>query len=288
VAAVAVGGPLGGRIYVIGGLGPNPSDGTRVDIYDPGTDTWAAGPPLPVPTHHTAAVVLGPRIYVLGGYAGSTFTPTSATWSLDTALPPAVQAWQPFIALPQPRGAHAAATDGARIWVFGGVSQGVLEPSALVMEGLPVLAVPLPVWRTIAPFPFPRDHLAGGFLAGKVLAVGGRELTLETNSARLDLYDPLTNTWTQGPSMPTRRGGIAAAPLAGRLWVYGGEAPGGLTFSNAEGYDPVTSSWLSAAPMPHARHGLGAAPLGGAVYVESGGPVAGLTYSGHNERMRLV
>jgi len=59
-----------GRIYVIGGTvrhGGAGSVGT-VEIYDPATDTWAAGPPLRTPRQgHTATATADGRIYVIGG-----------------------------------------------------------------------------------------------------------------------------------------------------------------------------------------------------------------------------
>lgn len=280
VAAASV----GGKVYVLGGL-TSGGGSRRVDIFDPSSSTWSQGPLLPVALHHTQAVALGSRLIVIGGYTGSTFTPTDLTFILDTALPPQLRLWVPFVPLPLPRGAHAAATDGSRVWVFGGVGPGGLESTALKMEGL--LGVPVPVWLPIADFPSPREHLAGAYSEGKVYAAGGRVGGLGGNTARLDAYDPATDAWTRGPNMPTPRGGIAAAAVAGHVFVYGGEGPSG-TFSNAEAYDPASNTWTAVTPMPHARHGLGAAVVGDAVYVEAGGPVPGLTVSGHNERMRVA
>jgi non-specific serine/threonine protein kinase len=284
VAAAAV----GGRVVVIGGLGPaGPADGQRVDIFDPADNTWSVGPGLPVPLHHTAALVVGAKVYLLGGYGGQQFVPLSTTWVLDTSLPQLAQAWLPFVPLPTPRGAHGAATDGHSLWVFGGVGPLPNQLDATAYR-LDLAEGAAGAWLPIANFPDPRDHLTGGFLGGKVLAVGGRDLTLATNTGRLDLYDPATNTWARGPDMPTPRGGIGSAVAGGRLWVFGGEAAGGATFAQAEGYDPAANAWISVTPMPHSRHGVGVAALDGAVYVESGGPVAGFTYSAYNERMRLL
>ena len=60
-----------GNIYLIGGvlLGDEancfPTD--RVDIYDTATNTWSVGPSLPERTDAHLSVVLGNRIYVIGG-----------------------------------------------------------------------------------------------------------------------------------------------------------------------------------------------------------------------------
>jgi N-acetylneuraminic acid mutarotase len=131
--------------------------------------------------------------------------------------------------------------------------------------------------------PVPRDHHAAGVVAGKLHVVGGR---LDGSYARnLDahhVYDPATNSWTQGPPLPTARSGIAAAVLGTRLFVFGGEAPSG-TFGQVEVYDAATNRWTSHTPMPTPRHGLTAIPFEGRIHVLSGGPQPGGSYSAAHE-----
>ena len=62
-----------GRIYAIGGQFHHDSvqlDQVRVDIYDPGTDSWSIGPPLPKGHSHAegSTFVHGGRIYMVGGH----------------------------------------------------------------------------------------------------------------------------------------------------------------------------------------------------------------------------
>lgn len=82
--------------------------------------------------------------------------------------------------------------------------------------------------------------------------------------------------------MPTARSGIAAAVLAGKIFVFGGEATTG-TFDEAEAYDPKTDTWTPWASMPTARHGLGATTVSGRIFVVSGGTRPGGSYSALNE-----
>ena len=82
--------------------------------------------------------------------------------------------------------------------------------------------------------------------------------------------------------MPTRRSGIAAASLGGKIFVFGGEA-NWRTLNQTEIYDPGSDSWSTGAVMPTARHGFGVAISGQEIYVISGGPKAGATYSSVNE-----
>ena len=74
--------------------------------------------------------------------------------------------------------------------------------------------------------------------------------------------------------MPSRRGGLTAAVLDGKIHAFGGETRSAV-FDNHEVYDPTADRWTSAPPLPTARHGLGAATLSDKIYVIGGGPKAG-------------
>jgi N-acetylneuraminic acid mutarotase len=119
--------------------------------------------------------------------------------------------------------------------------------------------------------------LAVAALGGRLYAVGGRiDGNYSRNLASNEAYDPATSTWEQGAPTPTARSGIAAAVLADRMFVFGGEAPAG-TFNQVEAYDARSNGWGSHPPMPTARHGLGAVAVGGKIYVVSGGPTPPVT-----------
>ncbi|HET7768257.1 MAG TPA: hypothetical protein VFN74_05735 [Chloroflexota bacterium] len=58
---------IGGRIYVAGGIGPEPQ---RLMIYDLAADRWSFGAPLSRPREHLAAAAAGGTLYVVGGRWG--------------------------------------------------------------------------------------------------------------------------------------------------------------------------------------------------------------------------
>lgn len=69
---------VGGRIYVVGGLG-----GTQALLeYDPVSDRWRQRARVPQPLHHTAAASVGGRLYVLGGYTPG-WTPVDTVFEYD-------------------------------------------------------------------------------------------------------------------------------------------------------------------------------------------------------------
>ena len=77
-------------------------------------------------------------------------------------------------------------------------------------------------------------------------------------------------------------GRAAAAASGGKLYVFGGEAPG--VFPHNEEFDPSTNTWRRVADMPTPRHGMGAVTVGNAIYVIGGGTQAGFGASAVNER----
>jgi hypothetical protein len=113
-----------------------------------------------------------------------------------------------------------------------------------------------------------------------VYVIGGRWGGINTITA--EAYDPVTNTWTPLWSMPTARGGLASAALAGEVHVVGGEnlAPGGSTYPQHEVYDVTSNTWRAAPDLPTARHGLTAQAVDGLIYVIGGGPTPNLSVSG--------
>ena len=62
-----------GEFYVIGGETLNGTGATsnfvynRVDIYNPTTNTWRLGSPMPTARHGIFPVLAGTKIYVAGG-----------------------------------------------------------------------------------------------------------------------------------------------------------------------------------------------------------------------------
>ena len=234
----------------------------------------SAGPPLPVPIHHTAAVGDQRARWTVGGCRGGQWAVLDSVFEYD----PATDRWRPRAPLPTARGALAAAVIDGRIYAAGGV-----DATRRNSDALEVYDPGRDRWEPRAPMPVPRDHLGAAAVGGKLHVIGGR---LDGSYARnLDahhVYDPVTNRWTAAPPLPTARSGIAAAVLGSRLFVFGGEAPTG-TFGQVEVYDLTVSRWSALAPMPTPRHGLTAIAFEGRIHVLSGGPQPGGSFSAAHE-----
>jgi N-acetylneuraminic acid mutarotase len=284
----------GRYLYLAGGFGP-PEGEERASAprtlwrYDPQADRWTALAQLPQGVHHTAFVHLDGRLYVLGGFRETGFTPVGDVHIYDLAS----GQWSQGAAMPTPRGAMGFTVLGGRIHLVGGNAPG---PDAVHdHEGVRIADdrsvntheaydPATNTWQRLAPMPTPRNHLGAAAVNGRIHAVVGR-VGRDFEMTTHEIYDPATNAWTAGPAVPTGRSGVAVLAHDGWLYVFGGETftEPARTFADAERFDPRTGRWEALPPMPSPRHGLGAAVVGNAIHVVSGGPGPGFTFGGAHE-----
>jgi N-acetylneuraminic acid mutarotase len=62
---------LDGKIYIVGGASPDAEQALaltpQVDVYDPATDSYSIGPPLPIPRDHLTVAATAGKVYAIGG-----------------------------------------------------------------------------------------------------------------------------------------------------------------------------------------------------------------------------
>jgi hypothetical protein len=124
-----------------------------------------------------------------------------------------------------------------------------------------------------------RANLSVAGIKGKMYVAGGclmSDCRIGLTNA-LEIYDPVTNAWSNGAPMATARLGAASGVLEGKLYVTGGGlecGPCNLT-NSTEVYDPDSNSWAWAPPLPTGRAGASAVVLNGLLYVIGGWSPAG-------------
>lgn len=283
-------------IYVIGGFGPG-ADGRAsapraMLAYDPAADRWASPGEIPEGVNHAGFAAVDGRLYIVGGFLETSFSPAAAVRIYD----PATGAWRDGAPMPTPRGALAVAVVGGRIHAIGGNAprgwdlppheHGTARSDGSVGTH-EVYDPATDRWVRRAPMPTARNHLGAAVVGGRIHTVGGRvpgDMELTTH----EVYDPATDSWTKAAPLPTGRSGIAVVARGGKVYVFGGETVRVLrrkTFDEAERFEPATGRWQRLPPMPTARHGIGAVPFGDAIYVLSGGPRPGMAFGSANERL---
>lgn len=230
------------KVYCIGG---KTSDGyTAVnEVYNPETDTWEVKTPIPTATGWITAEVVEDKIYVISENSSQVYDPILDSW-VSVAAPPHDAA---FV------GACISTVFENQIYVFGGLSQDrqyILtqiynpqtdtwsqgaSPPAGIRSGAAV--------TTTGEFASKGIYVFSGAVA---YYQGAPENTTQ-------FYDPKTDNWSIGPSIPTRRYNFGATAINDTIYVIGGHTynvDGRFAPSPANehytptGYIPEFSSWL--------------------------------------------
>ncbi|MBK7425168.1 MAG: hypothetical protein IPJ48_19995 [Propionivibrio sp.] len=160
-----------GKIYVMGGCQPpisNPGGPPSavldtVQIFNPQTNTWSVGTPLPSPRHQASAVAAPDgKIYVMGGFDGhaefnrvDVYTPQTNSWQAATPMPTARRCF-----------ASALASNG-KIYAIGGLN------GASSLTTVEAFTPASNAWKSCAPLAAGRWYLGVAAFGAKLYACGG-------------------------------------------------------------------------------------------------------------------
>jgi N-acetylneuraminic acid mutarotase len=109
---------LAGKIHVVGGRVPGNMELRTHEIYDPATDSWETGPPMPTGRSGIAVVAHRGRLYVFGGETVRRFS--SKTFDQAERFDPGTGRWERLPPMPTGRHGLGAASFGEAIYVLGG------------------------------------------------------------------------------------------------------------------------------------------------------------------------
>jgi N-acetylneuraminic acid mutarotase len=252
-------------LYAIGGRTAAGGSLSRVMAYNAATNSWTLKAPLPVPLKQTnGAGVIGGKIYVSGGIVTGekgysfglyVYNPATDTWARKRDLPTA--GLNGLTVVIDNRLYVVTSCDDADQcnppwqWLFR------YDPGADTWMELATPSIDL----------FYYHRLVGGTISKKIY-VG------TPGSKTLDVYDPLTDTWTPRASSVAVRSGAASAVLGARLYMMGGarlNADGTATeVRTTNVYDPGTNTWTTQAALPTLRSAASAARIvvGGQARIE--------------------
>ncbi|WNB87311.1 hypothetical protein [Cellulomonas sp. ATA003] len=232
-----------------------------MQVYDPTTDEWSVENGLPTGVGFAGAVSAGGSLFVIGGIESD--GSTDAVYRLDS---PGGQ-WQVDRPLPEPRGAGAAAYDGARI-VFGG---GVAREDGGPVRGDVWAMIPGQDWTRVGSITPAREKLAAatdGF--GRVYFMAGRDRQAVGGEAVFGHVDVVTQTGVEslGERLPPLSApGGAQLPGLG-FCVVGGQLTSGDYNGRIHCVDGAPDPEPRALPTP--RAGLGVAVLRQFAYAVGG------------------
>jgi len=141
-------------------------------------------------------------------------------------------------------------------------------------------------WIQRASMPTPRHDLQTVAVDGKIYAISGAGyLTVDA----VEIYEVGTDTWTQGPPIPTKRGWLGADLLDNKIYVAGGKTIRTSEEKQSSGDDThfkirdalevldlESQTWSTLEPLREPRAGVSVTACGGKIYSVGG---KGIDYS---------
>ena len=268
---------LDDKLYFFGGYTQGVRSSKRCDVFDPKDNSWKQIQDLPSAISHMNTVLDGRVVWFAGGfkdgYKGHTI---AEVWSYDidkdryTAAP----------LLPETRGGGGLALVGRKLHYMGGVKadRDTDAPDHWVLD-LDEWAKGSARWTNAAPMPTPRNQFSTVTFEGKIYAIGGQfhHDSGQLDQARVDIYDPKTDSWSRGPDLPKGHSHAEGGTFVsgGRIFMVGGHTtPKG----GRKSIDPDIlalapgGQWKVVAKLPMSLSSPAAAIIGGKLYVAGGSP----------------
>jgi N-acetylneuraminic acid mutarotase len=229
-----------GAFFAIGGS--SQPDVPAVTYYDDvsayaagPTPGWQVRPALPAPARaQVVSLVLGDAVWLLGG--------ESSAGAIDHVDSFDGVNWSSAPSLPGPLGRACGVVLAGKVYLLGGYTGSIGNPSLYVYDGSG--------WHADADaIPEPRWACAAAAVQGAFYVFGGYWQDGQTQSGRSSVYryDPAAagaTHWAAMPSLPAPR--VAPLALPGpddRIYVMGGaDAP--QTPGQVLVFEPGTASWL--------------------------------------------
>ena len=198
------------------------------------------------------------------------------------SLAPATLQWTRKADMPTARTGFATSVVNGKVFVIGGNIQlkrgefGDLSASTVEMYDPET-----DTWEQKANMPTARSGVSVSVVDRKIYAIGGSKLkTIQMPGgfsseseelATVEMYDPITDTWTQKADMPTPKKTMTCV-VNGKIYAIGGwlttnEEP---HLETVEVYDPGTDTWAKAENMNCARCSAAISVVNGEIYAIGG------------------
>jgi N-acetylneuraminic acid mutarotase len=243
--------PTTNKIYVQGGF----LQGTANRIYDVATNTWSSGAPVPVSVYGHAHAYYNGKVYLIGGAVSG--GASTGVYAYDIAS----NTWSTLASLPQPEFGMAAAAINGFIYVAGGSTGNDF------LNNLYIYNIAANSWSSGPPMSTGAFYPGGTAVQGKLWVIGGGQ---PFNGSALpqagkgapdapdplsttQIYDPVSNSWSAGPTLNTARSYADATTLnvpGGQtaLIVAGFNLSQGTTLNSVEASSVTSGSCATPAP----------------------------------------
>ena len=229
---------------------------------------------LPEPVNSFGGAVLGDWLYVYSGHIGKMHN-----YHVDTQSKHFRRlnlkdrtTWEELPQGPQLQGVALVANDG-KLYRVGGMSARNQpgKPNDLISVADFAMYDPeTKTWTDLPPLPAPRSTHDAVVLDNRLYVVGGWTMG-GGDSANTDFCDDALvfdlkspdAKWETLPTQPFHRRALAAATVAGKVYVLGGLTDESKVSKAVDVYDPATKSWAQGPELPGSKmEGFSASAFG--------------------------
>jgi N-acetylneuraminic acid mutarotase len=225
-------------------------------------DPWAEKTPMPSPHSGYQAAVVNGIIYLIG--ASYQYDPSANLTVVDSnnlAYNPSTDTWTSIAPMLTPRLSFAIAAYNNKIYVFGGLkvtaSGGLSRYSCSINEAYDPINN---TWTAAVSMPTGTSSMQANTVNGKIYVIGGLTGDISADLAvnTTQIYDPISDSWTMGASMPYSVQYYASAAVDDNIYVIGGvddylstkQDPDARYVQFNQIYDSVANTWSLGSPIP--------------------------------------
>lgn len=225
---------------------------------------WAQLQDIPITTSQGASAEYNGIIYYFGGTASKwdsvyAYNPQNDTWTQKTSMPKSIHNL-------------TAHTIDNKIYIIAGYGKDGFINDTLVYD---------PVndsWSSKAPRPTYRYIFSSAEVNGLIYVIGGHG-TVDDGPWRsgvdwsyknyVEIYNPQTDSWTNGQPSPSPIASHASCVLNGKIYSIGGALNDNL-LSSVYVYDPALNSWETLQNMREPKTRLSCGVINGKLFVFGG------------------
>ncbi len=244
---------VNGKVYIIGG-----SSGTstlsRVDEYDPFTDSWNLKTDF-LPSESHSAVEFNGKIYVIGGINFGTIRSSVQLYD------PVTDIWSNKADMPTARSHVTLSVINDKIYAIGGYE------NSGTSKKIEIYTPATDTWVALANYSL-------NLTMEKAAPVNGKIYSLISITKEVEEYDFITGQWSSQTNMLTGRTNFSVTEVNGKIYVIGGNIGSFLT-GKVEEYTPPAAginknAWSTKTSMITKRAVAGVVDINGKIYVFGG------------------
>jgi N-acetylneuraminic acid mutarotase len=198
-------------IYAIGG--GLPSATSKVEAYNPVTNTWTEKKDMLGQRRAAQAGVVNGIIYVIGG---------NQSEQNCEAYNPVTNGWTRKSDRPESGGDLAVTVYNGLVYTFGGGYTGTAQKNVYAYDPQ------TDSWTKKADMPTARFGFQAYLVGGKIYAIGGTSMMSDALKT-VEEYNPVSDTWKTLENMPVPLAWFGGAVANNKIYVISGSPDGGIS-----------------------------------------------------------